>query len=407
MNARDADPGAAVPLVVVIAPDSFKGSATAADAARALATGWTRVRPFDRVILKPMADGGEGTADAFATAFPEATAVPITVRGPDDRPVSTTWLHLPADSSGSAPTAGGTAVIELASTSGITLLDPLLPLHAHTYGFGEAIAAALAAGASRLVLAIGGSASTDGGSGMLAALGARFTDADGRPLVLGGGGLADLATIDISTLIPLPPGGVVVLTDVTNPLLGPSGAAAVYGPQKGADADTVSELDHNLAHFSACASEAFAPRGPVPNPEASGAGAAGGTGYGLALWGATLQAGATTVSELVNLTEALDHADLVITGEGRYDAQSAQGKVPTTVRDLAAKSRTQSYLVAGSITADSGAFAATRSLTDLAGSSESSRTNALHWLETAGAELASDTVHRDVTTWRTSFTAQS
>jgi glycerate kinase len=382
---------AGIPRVVVIAPDSFKGSASAADAAKAIATGWSRVRPGDRVILKPMADGGEGTVDAFAAAFPNATAVPVTVRGPDDRPVDTSWLHLPTDSPGSASSAGGTAVIELASTSGITLLDPLLPLTAHTYGFGQAIAAALAAGVSRLVLAIGGSASTDGGAGMLAALGARFLDADGRVIPLGGAHLADLATIDITGLVPLPVDGVVVLTDVTNPLLGPTGAAAIYGPQKGAGADAVDKLERSLRHFSTRAAAAFVSAGTVPISDASGTGAAGGTGYGLTLWGASLQSGATTVSELIGLADALDEANIVITGEGRYDEQSAQGKVPTIVLELAAKSNAQSYLVAGAITAQSNPFAATRSLTNLAGSSEAAQTDAAAWLEVAGAELALQT----------------
>jgi len=380
-----------IPRVVVIAPDSFKGSASAADASKAIATGWSRVRPGDLIILKPMADGGEGTVDAFAAAFPGATAIPITVRGPDDRPVQTSWLHLPKDSSGSASSAGGTAVIELASTSGITLLDPLLPLTAHTYGFGQAIAAALEAGVSRLVLAIGGSASTDGGSGMLAALGARFLDADGRVIPLGGAHLADLATIDLTGLVRIPVDGVVVLTDVTNPLLGPTGAAAIYGPQKGADDDAVNELERSLRHFSTRAAATFGNPGSVPSPDARGAGAAGGTGYGLTLWGASLQSGATTISELIGLADALDEADIVITGEGRYDEQSAQGKVPTIVLDLAAKSNAQSYLVAGAITTQSNPFAATRSLTDLAGSSEAAQTDAIHWLEVAGAELALET----------------
>jgi glycerate kinase len=372
------------PLTVVVAPDSFKGSATAVDAAAAVAAGWLRVRPSDRLILKPMADGGEGTIDSFAAAFPGATVHPITVVGPDDRAVETSWLQVPS------PHPGGTAVIELASTSGITLLDPLQPLNAHTFGFGQAIAEALAAGVSRLVLAIGGSASTDGGAGMLQALGARFVDAAGQPVRRGGGGLADIASIDISTLITPPAGGVVVLTDVTNPLLGARGAAAVYAPQKGADVATVVELENNLAHFSTVAAAAFTPDDNAASAVTPGTGAAGGTGYGLTLWGATLLSGATEIAELIDLAAAVSNADIVITGEGRFDAQSTQGKVPEIVVALAAASATDAYLVAGSIGAATEAFAATRSLTDLAGSSASARADAIRWLQLAGAELASE-----------------
>jgi glycerate kinase len=374
-------------LTVVIAPDSFKGSATAVDVATAVASGWVAVRPNDRIILKPMADGGEGTLDAFAAAFPAAVARSVTVVGPDDRPVSTSWLHIPTAHSADP---GGTAVIELASTSGITLLDPLRPLHAHTYGFGQAIAAALASGVSRLVLAIGGSASTDGGAGMLEALGARFLDANGQPVPRGGRGLGDITTVDVSGLVPPPAGGVVVLTDVTNPLLGERGAAAEYGPQKGADAAAVDELEAGLTHFSTVTEAAFATTGMAASPAAPGTGAAGGTGFGLSLWGATLQSGATEIAGLVELPAAIRGADVVITGEGRYDAQSAQGKVPGIVLELAAASGTDAYLVAGAIAAATNAFAATHSLTELAGSPAAAQADAVRWLQLAGAELASD-----------------
>jgi glycerate kinase len=225
---------------VVIAPDSFKGTASAADAASALAAGWRSVRPTDELVLRPMADGGEGTLDAFESAVPGAQRMPITVRGPVASPVSTHWLLLP----------DGTGVVELAATSGLTLLDPLAPLDAHSAGFGEAIAAALDAGVTRLMLALGGSSSTDGGAGALAALGARFDDGSGAAVPLGNRGLGTLARVDLSGLRPLPPGGAVILGDVTNPLLGDTGAAAVFGPQKGADAATVDVLESNLARLA-------------------------------------------------------------------------------------------------------------------------------------------------------------
>jgi glycerate kinase len=208
---------------VVIAPDSFKGTASATGVARALAAGWAGVRPADELVLMPMADGGEGTLDAFELAVAGARRMPVTVVGPDDRPVLTSWLLLP----------DGTGVVELASTSGITLLDPLRPLDAHTAGFGQAIAAALGHGVTRLYLALGGSASTDGGTGALAALGAVFTDAGGTPLPAGGRGLADLRAADLGGLPALPAEGALILSDVTNPLLGPNTAAAPLGPSAG------------------------------------------------------------------------------------------------------------------------------------------------------------------------------
>ena len=222
---------------VVLAPDSFKGTASAADAAAALARGWRSVAPDDDLVEKPMADGGEGTLDAFAASMPGAERVPVTVQGPDDAPVDAAWLRLP----------DGTAVVELAMTSGITLLDPLRPLDAHTVGFGQAIAAALDDGATRLMLAIGGSSSTDGGVGALTALGAAFLDAQGRPIARGNRGIAELASVDLSGLRPLPPEGALILSDVTNPLLGPFGAAAIFGPQKGATPELIEAMDQHLA----------------------------------------------------------------------------------------------------------------------------------------------------------------
>ncbi|WP_241986517.1 glycerate kinase, partial [Cryobacterium fucosi] len=179
-NPPSRTPARAGGRAVVIAPDSFKGTIGASDAARRIAAGWASVRPQDRLRLLPMADGGEGTLDAFELAVPGATRMPVTVPGPDDRPVDTHWLLLP----------DGTGVVELAATSGITLLDRLRPLDAHTLGFGQAIAAALDHGVTRLLLAIGGSGSTDGGSGMLRALGAVLLDSAGRPVPPGGRGLA-------------------------------------------------------------------------------------------------------------------------------------------------------------------------------------------------------------------------
>ena len=356
---------------IVVAPDSFKGTASAADAAAALARGWHAVRPDDDLVQRPMADGGEGTLDAFAAAVPDARRMPVTVRGPVSEPVESQWLLLPGDRPA--------AVVELAATSGITLLDPLAPLDAHTAGFGEAIAAALDHGVDRLLLALGGSASTDGGVGALAVLGARFVDVSGRPIRLGNRGLGTLARVDLSGLRPLPPSGAVILGDVTNPLLGPLGAAAVFGPQKGADAAGVEVLESNLARLA---------RLLPANPQTPGAGAAGGAGFGLLAWGAEMGGGAALVARTVGLAEVLNGADLVITGEGRFDGQSEAGKAPTEVAALASAAAVPVALVAGAITAEPRGFAASVALTDLAGSGDAAMAQTLRWLEAAGAELA-------------------
>ncbi|WP_336641813.1 glycerate kinase [Microbacterium sp. USHLN272] len=368
---------------VVFAPDSFKGTIGAADVAAALAAGWGSVRPGDRVVLRPMADGGEGTVDAFAAAVDGAVRVPVRVTGPDGAPTDAAWLRLPATPD--AP--GGTGVVELASTSGIELLgERRIGEEAHTLGFGQAIAAALDAGVSRLVLGIGSSASTDGGTGMLTALGARFLDASGAPIAVGARGLAELASLDLTGLRALPPGGVLVLSDVTNPLVGPLGAAAVFGPQKGLAGDAIERADAALARLASLL--------PV-DPETPGAGAAGGTGFGLLAWGARLVAGSAEVGELVGLPGALAEASavgptLVITGEGAFDGQSGAGKVPSYVAATAVDAGVDALLVAGRIDADAdtSAFAAHASLTELAGSGEAAMQDPARWLHAAGALLA-------------------
>ena len=364
---------------VVIAPDAFKGSISAADAARALRDGWTSIRPGDDIRLVPMADGGEGTLEAFATSVPGSVRVPVRVSGPLGTPVDTEWLLLPPTPD--APS--GTAVVELARTSGIELLGDgeLRPLDAHTRGFGEAIRAAIAHRVSRLVVGIGGSCSTDGGTGMLTALGARFADAAGDAIASGGRGLADLASADLSGLIAPPPGGVRVLSDVTNPLLGVDGAAAVFGPQKGATHAEVEVLDEGLTRLAGVLDA---------DPDRPGAGAAGGTGFALLAWGAQLIGGATAVAELVGLPAAIGAASVVVTGEGSFDGQSAAGKAPAHVAALAAARGISAVLVAGRITADPAAsgFTDAVSLTDLAGSADAALGEPDRWLRAAGAALA-------------------
>lgn len=366
---------------VVLAPDSFKGSASAVEVVAALARGWASVRPDDELVARPMADGGEGTLDAFEVAVPDARRMPARVTGPDSRPVDAHWVLLPATA-----TRPATAVVELAATSGLTLLEHPAPDDAHTLGFGEAIAAALdhrdaqGRGVDRLLLALGGSSSTDGGAGAVRALGARLLDAHGAEVPLGLRGLDSLATVDLSGLRALPPGGAVILGDVDNPLLGARGAAAVFGPQKGVV--DIEGADAALAHLAAL----------LPHVDAAtpGAGAAGGAGFGLLAAGAVMSSGSRRIAEAVALAEALQQADLVITGEGRFDTQTAAGKAPAEVARLAADAGVPVAVVAGSVGAAAPVegFAAVVELAALAGGSAAAIARAEHWLEHAGAALA-------------------
>ncbi|MCG6568163.1 glycerate kinase [Tessaracoccus sp. ZS01] len=304
---------------VVIAPDSFKSTMTAVQAARAIADGWVDVRPADRLTIRPMADGGEGTLDAFAT-LASAERLPLdTVDALGDLRHAS-WVRLP----------DGTGVVELAHCCGLTTIGHLAPREAHTRGLGLAIRAALDAGATRLLLALGGSASTDGGLGLLVALGlsvARAPQPTALTEQLGNAALPGITAVEWAGVVPPPEGGALVLSDVTNPLLGPDGAAAVFGPQKGG-ASLVEEMDANLAHWAALVGG---------DPHAPGAGAAGGAGFALQLWGATTTSGARVVADAIGLREAMEDADLVVTGEGSFDAQSFSGKAVDVVRQIAAE----------------------------------------------------------------------
>lgn len=299
---------------IVIAPDAFKGGPSAPQVAAAIATGWAQARPNDTLTLIPLADGGEGTVDAIAAAHPDARKVSVTsVTGPNGTPTDACYCRL----------NDGTAVIELASSSGLPKMRPLDPAHATTRGLGEVIAHALAHGATRLVIGLGGSASTDAGAGALYALGLAAYNASGVQVADGGASLADITRIDTSGLIKPPSGGVELLTDVSAPLTGPTGAAHVFGPQKGADTDLIEALDQALAHFASLSGG---------TPDAPGAGAAGGTGYGLATFlNGTIRTGGEAIAHLAGFTDALATADLVITGEGSLDASTFTGKVVDTV----------------------------------------------------------------------------
>jgi glycerate 2-kinase len=285
--------------------------------------------------------------------------------------VDAAWLELP----------GAVAAVELARASGLPLMARPDPLGAQTTGLGEIIGHALDAGARQVMIALGGSASTDGGTGALAALGARFLDAAGAPLPPGGGALAGLASADLTGLRAPPDGGVSCLSDVRAPLLGPAGAAAVFGPQKGASPAQVARLEAGLSRLASCLGG---------DPDAPGAGAAGGTGYGFAAaWGAQIGPGAAQLSQLAGLDHALAGAGLVITGEGRYDETSGTGKVAGTVFAVAAAAGVPAALVAGQLAAPPppGVVFAV-GLADLAGGPGPALADPGHWLGRAGQELA-------------------
>jgi glycerate kinase len=358
---------------VVTAPDSFKGSIGAVAAAAALADGWLSLRPGDQVTCLPLADGGEGTLDVLAASGTGVTWHEAEVSGPGPAAVTARWLEL----------AGQVHVIELASAAGLPLLPDLDPLHARTTGVGELIGHALAAGARRIVVGLGGSASTDGGTGALTALGARFLDAAGSEVGPGGGALAGLATADLSGLVPPPPGGVACLTDVRAPLLGALGAAAVFGPQKGAAPAQVALLETGLSRLAAVLGG---------QPDLPGAGAAGGTGYGLAAaWGAQLLPGSAEIGAIAGLDQVLAEADLVITGEGQYDATSATGKVVGAVAAAAGRAGVPAAVVAGLVAGPPDpAICRFVALADLAGGPQAAMAEPARWLQVAGRALARD-----------------
>ena len=308
-------------MKVVIAPNSFKGSLSATQAARAIATGVHQAMPDAQVVEVPVADGGDGTVEALVTAHAGMFQW-ANVAGPLGDPVHASYGLIDD---------GRTAVVELASASGFELLTDAQrqPRRTSTYGFGQLLEAARRSGAGKIISGIGGSATNDGGAGMAQALGYRLLDDAGHDLPRGGAALAYLRHIDASGLDPAwREIEVLVACDVTNPLLGPQGASHVYGPQKGADQLTVVALDSALANLAEVIHRDLGKQvADVP-----GAGAAGGTGAGLiAFLGAKLVRGAPLIVQTAGLDEALKGADLVITGEGRIDSQTAFGKAPGEV----------------------------------------------------------------------------
>jgi glycerate 2-kinase len=326
-------------MKVVIAPDKFKGSLTALEAAVAMARGVSRIDPRAAIDLVPMADGGEGTAAALVSAA-NGTYANARVTGPLGEPLSAMFGLLDG---------GRTAVIEMAAASGLSLVPAPLrdPLRATTRGTGELLLAALEAGARRVIVGIGGSATNDGGAGLGQALGFRLLDADGDELGPGGGELGRLGRIDPSgRRAELDQAEIAVACDVTNPLCGPQGASAVYGPQKGATPALIRELDRNLAHFAMIVERDLG----VSIRDLPGAGAAGGLGGGLiAFAGGRLQGGVQLLIDTVNLRERLHGADLCLTGEGALDAQSAYGKTAVGIARLAHSLGCPTIALAGTI----------------------------------------------------------
>lgn len=345
-------------MKVLIAPDKFKGSLTAGEVAARVAAGLRHADPRIETDELPVADGGDGTVEAALAAG--MRPVTLAATGPLGEPVETRYA-----------VDGETAVIEMAAVTGLEMVTPddATARQATSRGLGEVIAHALDGGARTLVIGIGGSASTDGGAGMLAALGARLSGPGGTPLPDGGGALRDLAAADLDGLHPrLAEARLVLASDVDNPLLGAQGAAAIYGPQKGADAGAVADLERALGTWrDALARVRSDARGLA---EAPGAGAAGGVGYGCLLLGAEFRAGVEVVLELAGFAERLDGADLVVTGEGSLDEQSLNGKVPVGVARAAAAQETPVVAVCGRTTLDGdqaaqAGIAAVHALTDI------------------------------------------
>lgn len=367
---------------VVLASDKFKGSLTATEVAQALAAGLQDVLPRVETVMLPVADGGDGTVAAAVSAGYDKIIVDTV--GPTDEPVRAPYaLH------------GDRAVVELAAVVGLSMLPGgrLEPLGSSTYGLGLVIADAIRQGAGNIVLGLGGSASTDGGAGMVQALGARLLDASGHDLPPGGAVLADLAQLDLAALrARLGSVKITIGSDVDNPLLGPNGAASVFGPQKGARPKEVEALERGLRHWSQLVSEATG-RNDTERP---GAGAAGGTGYAaLALLNADMRHGIELILDLINFDGRVVGADLVVTGEGSLDEQSLAGKAPIGVAHAAARAGVPVVAVAGRLQLSpqrlhEAGISAAYALSELEPDAARSIANASSLLRRIGARIAQD-----------------
>lgn len=327
----------------VCAIDSYKGSLTSMQAGNAAKRGILRAFPDAEVTVMPIADGGEGTVETLAEGM-DGEICTTSVTGPLGGAVESRFLVVDG---------GATCVMEMASAAGITLVKEgeLDPLRATSYGVGETILAAAEKGCRSFIIGIGGSATNDGGCGMLQALGARFADKNGKEIPFGGGALGDIESIDVSGINPVVKECTFnIACDVTNPLCGPEGASAVYGPQKGADSRTVELLDSNLAHFADLTKKALG----KDFSYLPGSGAAGGLGFAFASYlNGRLSKGIELILDLINIDRELDGADCLITGEGRIDFQTAMGKAPIGAAKRAKKYGLKTIAVAGSASIDS------------------------------------------------------
>ncbi|MCP1630106.1 glycerate kinase [Citrobacter amalonaticus] len=331
-------------MKIVIAPDSYKESLSATEVAQAIEKGFREIFPDAQYVSVPVADGGEGTVEAMIAAT-HGSAHSALVTGPLGEKVNANW-GMSGD--------GKTAFIEMAAASGLALVPPdkRNPLITTSRGTGELILQALDSGASNIIIGIGGSATNDGGAGMVQALGAKLCDANGTEIGYGGGSLNTLNTIDVSGLDPrIKQCAIRVACDVTNPLVGEQGASRIFGPQKGATEPLILELDRNLAHYADIIKKSLG----VDVKNVPGAGAAGGMGAALmAFLGAELKSGIEIVTQALNLEEHIHDCTLVVTGEGRIDSQSIHGKVPVGVANVAKKYHKPVIGIAGSLTRDVG-----------------------------------------------------
>ena len=369
-------------MTIVVACGAFKGSLTAIEACHHAAEGARRAHPDADVVERPVADGGGGSLEVMVAGG--ARPVPVTASGPTGDPVETSFAAIDPD----------TAFVEMADACGLLRLpgDTPRPLEASSRGVGEVLLAALRSGRGNIHLGIGGSASTDGGTGMLSALGVRFLDADGAELPDGGGSLVQLDRVDLDGLDPaVRVARVLVACDVDNPLLGPLGAARVYGPQKGATDDEVETLEAGLARLV----EVLRAQGLDVDPDAPGSGAAGGVGFtARELLGASLDPGFQVLGTLTGLEDVVSAADLVVTGEGRLDDQTMHGKTPLGVAALCRSHGVPVVAVCGRLdleadrVADAG-FAAAAALTEVEPDIERSIANAGPLLEGVAAEVIS------------------
>lgn len=361
---------------VVVAPDSFGGTLSAVEAAEAVALGWRRSAPGDELMLRPLSDGGPGFVDVLATVL-DGQVVPVPTTDPLGRPVV-----------GAVLVDRETAYVESAQATGLHLLTAAErdPLRASSYGLGVLLAAAVECGARTVVVGLGGSATNDAGAGMLAALGVTPLDAGGAALPYGGLALAALDRLEGAA--QLRGAQLVVATDVDNPLCGPTGATAVFGPQKGLRPEDLARLDAALARWAEVA-ERDLPTAPAGLGTMPGAGAAGGLGAALLALGGLRQPGIELISRVVDLPGALDGADLAVTGEGSFDFQSLRGKVASGVAAAAAERGVPCLVLAGQVSvgrreAAAAGVEAAYSVADEAGSVEA----ALQWPADRLADLA-------------------